>query len=374
MILYEEIVDSAETKRIEIIMKKDTLSPVYSALCQIMNADGSESDLVGRSEELFTYCSEGMATDSEKLLATLFLKSLNQKMHSEVITENIYDRIAGVSQIELFDILIAKFPFVKYSQELVNNAIVDILSEQESASIIDIGVGLGTQMVNVISRIPANSKLKKLVIVGVEPFTDALAIAEKNILALKGNVPFELSFIPVPDYVENFDFTTLNNLKGSIIVNASLALHHIKTMEERRATLKNIQALQPVSLFMIEPNVDHFESNFYKRFVNSWNHFYCLFKVIDQLEITNDQKNGLKLFFGREIEDIIGKKEEDRFEKHMPAKMWIDLLHGTGFTTCDDLLKASFVADPGVIVKNHKEGYLGFTYEDETALALIHAI
>ena len=64
----------------------------------------------------------------------------------------------------------------------MNGAIADILREQESASIIDIGVGLGTQMVNVISRIPANSKLKKLVIVGVEPFTDALAIAEKTSL------------------------------------------------------------------------------------------------------------------------------------------------------------------------------------------------
>lgn len=374
MIHFIDTIETIEERQNSKIGKTATLSTVYSALCQIMMADGLTSDLVSRSEALFTFCTADIATDSEKLLATLYLKSLNKKLHSEVITENIYNQIAGVSQIELFDILIAKFPFVKYSQELANSAIVDILREQESASIIDIGVGLGTQMVNVISRIPANSKLKKLVIVGVEPFTDALAIAEKNILALKGNVPFELSFIPVPDYVENFDFTTLNNLKGSIIVNASLALHHIKTMEERRATLKNIQALQPVSLFMIEPNVDHFESNFYKRFVNSWNHFYCLFSVIDQLEITNDQKNGLKLFFGREIEDIIGKKEEDRFEKHMPAQKWIDLLQHSGFTSCSDLLKASFVAEPGVIIQNQSEGFVGFTYNDETALALIHAI
>ena len=81
--------------------------------------------------------------------------------------------------------------------------------------------------------------------------------------------------------------TTLKDRSLSML---RLRLHHIKTMEERRATLKIFKTLQPVSLFMIEPNVDHFESNFYKRFVNSWNHFYCLFSVIDQLEITNDQK------------------------------------------------------------------------------------
>lgn len=58
----------------------------------------------------------------------------------------------------------------------------------------------------------------------------------------------------------------------------------------------------------------------------------------------------------------------------MPAQKWIDLLQHSGFTSCSDLLKASFVAEPGVIIQNQSEGFVGFTYNDETALALIHAI
>ncbi len=346
---------------------------VYQLLCEVMQMEPAQANLIQKSEELFRYCSEGMENDSAKLLATIFLKALNRKMESDVISENIYQSISGVSQIELFDILIAKFPFVKYSQQLVNDSMVRDMMNQKVVTLIDIGIGLGTQMMHVIEKAKSLPTLEKLIVVGLEPFPDALSAAENNINELKKSVDFQLEFVPVLDYAEKFDFASLDCIEGCVIINASLALHHIRTMEERMATLQNMGELHPVSIYMIEPNVNHYEPDFYSRFKNSWNHFYALFQVIDKLDITNEQKNGLKLFFGREIEDIIGKQEEDRFEKHMLATEWIQLLKTTNYKIQNSMLESPFTAIPGVQIAPQPEGFIGFTFENETALALIHA-
>lgn len=373
------MITSIEMEPITEVMHKNSLVKhtndvnVYPLLCEVIQMGPAEENLIQKSEELFTQCSEGMEDDSAKLLATLFLKALNRKMDSAVISENIYQYISGISQIELFEILIAKFPFVKYSQQLVNDSIVKDMMGQKIVTLMDIGIGLGTQMMHVIEKAKSLSELEKLVVVGLEPFADALAAAENNINELKKSVPFQLEFIPVLDYAEKFDFKSLNCVEGRFIINASLALHHIKTMEERKATLQNMGALNPTSIYMIEPNVNHYEPDFYSRFKNSWHHFYALFQVIDKLDITNDQKNGLKLFFGREIEDIIGKQETDRFEKHMLAAEWIQLLKSTQFEIQNSMLHRPFTAKPGVQIASHPQGFIGFTFENETALALIHA-
>lgn len=353
-------------------MKTATTS-IYHALSEIMSSQVYDADFVLRSETLFNRCCEGLEQDSDKLLTTLFLKAFNKKIQSNLIHENIYEHIQGVSQIELFDILIAKLPFVRYSQELVNNGIVEMMKGSEFVTILDIGVGLGSQMMNVISKAKEQKDLKKLIIIGLEPFTDALNMAQRNIESMKKEVDFDLEFMAIAEYVERFDFSTLTGIEGALIINASLALHHIQTIEKRKSTLSSLNALNPLACLLIEPNVDHFESDFFQRFKNSYQHFSSLFQVIDQLDIREDQKNGLKLFFGREIEDIIGKPEEDRFEKHMPATSWIQLLRESGFGIGDGLLKENFTADPGVEIKFHPEGYIGFTYQNETVLSILHA-
>jgi hypothetical protein len=91
------------------------------------------------------------------------------------------------------------------------------------------------------------------------------------------------------------------------------------------------------------------------------------------LNIREDQKNGLKLFFGREIEDIMGKPEKDRFEKHSPATVWIHLLKENKFSIGHSLLKESYRANPGVDISYHEEGFVGFSFQQETVLAIIEA-
>ena len=356
-------------------MSQTTQLSVYNTLNDFMKSapsfDGQSKQEI---ESFFAHCMEGMDNDSEKLLATLIIKALNKKINSEFIGENIYLGKYEISQIQLFNILIEKFPFVKFSQQITNSAIVEEMEGCKEVTIVDIGIGQGTQVMNIIEKAKYLPHLRKLNVVGIEPFADALAVAERNILALSEKVMFEINFTGINDFVENVDFTAIQNVSGKIIVNASLALHHIQSDLHRLDTINRVKEMNPDAFILIEPNVNHYEPDFHKRFQNCYRHYHHVFQVIDRIEdISNTDKNALKLFFGREIEDVIGKEEKDRFEKHEPATHWIEMLKENNFTIKNDFLKAPVKAGCGVEISYHREGFLGFTHGDETVLAVICA-
>lgn len=348
----------------------------FETLCKFMEHAPRQFDQHTKNEieTFFARCKEGMDTDSEKLLATLFLKALNQRIHSEFIGENIYLGKYEVSQIQLFDILIKKFPFVRFSQQIVNDAIIESMQDSPEVTIIDIGIGLGTQMLNIIQSARALPHLQKLHFIGIEPYGDALQRAGQAILACNGAVPFEISFTGIQDGAENVDFSTLPKYPGKLIVNASLALHHIQAGHRRSEVIAQIRQLNPEAFMLIEPNVDHYEPDFFARFKHCYAHFYSIFQVIDRIEnIEQVDKNALKLFFGREIEDIIGKEEKDRYEKHEPATRWIERLQQNGFSLPANALKAPEAAGCDVTIAHHPEGFIGFTFQEETVLAVLCA-
>lgn len=356
-------------------MSQTTQYAIYQTLSDFMkmapNFDGQSKQAI---ESFFAYCTEGMENDSEKLLATLLIKALNKKINSEAIGENIYLGKYEISQIQLFNILIEKFPFVKFSQHITNSAIVEEMQGCTEVTLMDIGIGQGTQVVNIIELSKHLPQLQKLHVVGIEPFSDALNMAQENILGYNGKVPFEISFTAIHDSVENVDFSTIQHDGGKIIVNASLALHHIQSDSMRLETIAKVKAMNPSAFILIEPNVNHYEPDFQARFENCYKHFYHIFQVIDRIEnIGNNDKNALKLFFGREIEDIIGKDEKDRFEKHELATSWIDRLNECNFSIKNNILKSPVEAGCGVEINYHEEGFLGFTHGDETVLAVIYA-
>lgn len=346
---------------------------VYQRLDAMMKSHAQHNDLPGDFNLFYRESREGMDSDSEKMLAAIMMQALSKKLNAADKNENIYLKSYEVSQIQLFNILISKLPFVKYSQGIINTAILDLLKDQSEAVIIDIGIGQGTQMVNILKEAGELKNLERLVIVGIEPFEEGIGHAEKNINAFSGKLPFELEFIAIREYIEKVDFNMLRGLPAYRIVNASLALHHIQTSGQRDKILEGINSLNPVALYLIEPNVNHFEPDFYNRFQNCYRHFSHLFNVIDAIDITQDEKNALKLFFGREIEDILGKPENERFEKHEPATHWLKRLRNQKFRISDEFADICQNPGYGVNIRFHKEGYLGFTVDHETVLAVISA-
>lgn len=353
------------------VIKFDIYNTLSSFMNQAQSFDGKSKEDI---ESFFAYCMEDMDTDSQKLLATLFIKALNKKIHSEFIGENIYLGKYETSQIQLFNILIEKFPFVKFSQYITNNAIVEEMKGSREVTLVDIGIGQGTQIMNIIELSKDLSGLEKLNVIGIEPFVDALNKAGEHILGYNGKVPFDITFRGINDFVENVDFAAIEGLNGKIIVNASLALHHIQSDLLRLDTIARVREMNPSAFILIEPNVNHYEPDFFKRFQNCYRHFHHIFQVIDRIDdISNADKNALKLFFGREIEDIIGKDEKDRFEKHEPASHWIGRLKEHNFSINKDFMKSPVEVECGVEIQYHEEGFLGFSYDTETVLAVICA-
>ena len=324
-------------------------------------------------ETLFAHCLEGLSDDSEKFLSTLFIKSLKNYIGPTSINEHIYLKKYEIPQIQLFNILIREFPFVRISQQITNGIIVNLLKQNEYVTIIDIGIGQGTQIKNLIELSKGMDNLKKLKIVGIEPFNEALIKAEESICALREQVPFELVFCGINSFAESTDFGQFANEPGAVIVNASLALHHIQSLEQRSEVISKIRAIHPLAFLMIEPNVDHYEPDFYRRFQNCYRHFYSIFQVIDRLDIDIIDKNALKLFFGREIEDIIGKRDGDRYERHEPAYRWIEKLRQSDFKIKSDYFEMPIETQMGIKIQFQKEGFLGFTFESETVLSIIYA-
>ena len=352
-----------------------SIPSVFEALDLIMKyyPDNFNEKAKVEIDTLFTHCLDGLSNDSEKFLSTLFIKSLKSYIGPTSVNEHIYLKKYEMPQIQLFNILIKEFPFVKISQQITNGIIINLLKQNREATIIDIGIGQGTQIKNLLESSKEINNLKKLKIVGVEPSKEALSKASADINSYNNKVPFEIEFIEINDFIGNVDLSETISENEVSIVNASLTLHHIQSLKERYEVIANIKKINPIAFLLIEPNVDHFEPDFYRRFQNCYRHFYNIFRVVDQLNIDIIDKNSLKLFFGREIEDIIGKRGKDRYERHEPAYRWIEKITQNGFSIKNNFFSMPFETRSGIKINFHKEGFLGFTYDTETVLSVIYA-
>ncbi len=340
----------------------------------IMAAETNGYDAV--KEEMgywYSICLNKMEKDSAYFLGTLLLGAYMGSKGNSNNKENIYLKNYDVSQIRLFEILIDKLPYVKYSQQMINQSIAQLLDEKEEATLIDIGIGLGTQVLHILNLCKGAKQLKKLVIVGIEPAAEAIANAGAAIMHMQATLPFTIEFRSIVGFAETTDLTAIDYGSSHIVVNASLALHHIQQADKRDSVFAQLHAIHPAGLFLIEPNSNHFDPDFNNRFNNCFRHFYHLFKTIDGLSILHAEKNALKLFFGREIEDIIGKPEAMRFEKHEPANHWIGRMQQAGFCMQSHRIPIAVDMEAGVNIRLHQEGYVGFSFGNETVLSLMYA-
>lgn len=355
-----------------------TQPPIYEALNRtIQRFPEHEEEIVQTEiETLLDYCLDGMHNDSEKLLATIMINSLRKHIVTDNTEDHIYLKKYEITQIELFRILIEQFQFVKYSHRIANQIICDKIGGNLQAVILDVGMGQGVQLQNLVKMLDSHSNLKKLTIIGIEPFKDALDQATSIFNNLNESAFFEIEFIAWEAFIQDIEKQELCNrldcYKGELIINSSLALHHIQTIAERENTLKNLHALDPLAMVIIEPNSDHFSPDLNIRFENCYRHFHHIFQVIDKLDISQKERNGLKMFFGREIEDIIAKPEELRFERHEPASHWSQRLKQCGFSLNTNIsFKLPHIDD--ITLDIIDESYLGFTFKDETILSVFHA-
>jgi hypothetical protein len=303
---------------------------------------------------------------------------------NEKIDDNLYLAKSGIAQIDLFRLLIEELPHVAFAQNIVNKIIVDVCAPHQRVVLLDIGIGTGLQCSTIIRELAQKSSLlQEITIVGIEPSAESLVAATKRFQELQTEIGMRLNFHPICGCAEDIsipDWTSLIDQyrHQNVVINASFALHHIKNNAQhpdmRTDIFRLLYDFQPLAVLISEPNSDHLDENFAQRFENCFHHFNFVFQLINKLAISGDEKRALKLFFGREIRDIIGNHEELRSERHELATTWIDRLRKANFQLQHNYTPYLPAANEFIGIKATSAQFLSFEYQQESLVAVMYAV
>ena len=317
-------------------------------------------------------------TDEHALLDVLFLKAIKQRLEGDNETrEHIYLKQFEIPQIVLFDILIRKMPFVVYGHKIVNEEIAEILQGVRKAVLMDVGIGRGLQVMNLIKLLKKNICLKELTIIGVEPSGEALQVASETISKIAGEVPFKIIFNSVEGMAEEANEARLQHLipqqYETFIVNSAFTLHHIQQREKRQDFFQLLKKINADHVFLLEPYSDHYTNDWKQRVLNAYHHYGTVFNVIDQLDVSAEERKGLKVFFGREIDDVAGFADSQHYERHEEGQQWVEYLRQAHFNISSFQNVPGNIDKPAIDFVQDEKGYLKMEHDGLTILSIIKA-
>ncbi len=312
----------------------DRLGRVVEAIAS-NNTAGAEAHVA----ELFAAIGDQVAPESVGYY--VFGAALARRLSPAVAEQaNLYLSQFDVPQIRLFDLLATQVPQVALTTVIANRCIARALRGSSHATLIDVGIGTGRQITSLLTLLHDEGQLpERLTLIGIEPAEWCIAVAQQNVSELAAKLGVELDFHAFSSPIEHLDqqaWAALARLCPTRpVINGSFAFHHISDIDGRDVrddVFLRLRSLDPVALVLSEPDVNHHEPDFSRRFTNSWRHFETTFRVIDGLPITQVDKDALKVnFFGREIADILGNPEGTRSERHETSASWLRRLRATGF-------------------------------------------
>ncbi|WP_428653910.1 GRAS family protein [Runella sp.] len=307
--------------------------------------------------------------EPEAMFGYVLTKAMRKHVSGEQSNEHIYVQKFEIPQIRLFELLIQQLPLAALTQRCANALLVEGLKKAENPVLMDIGIGTGMQIVNVLHLLAKQPgcQVKQVTVIGIEPFADALQTAEKSLAALQ--LPFQVMFVPLVAFIEKMILAEIQALLPShydtLFINASFALHHIQQVTQRETVFGYIRDLAPKAFILSEPVSDHFESHYATRFQNAVKHYGLVFEVIDSLEITDKEKAALKLFFSREIDDVLGHTEAVRVEKQYAPQQWLDLFKTVGFTLEKPTVSFDIQEKNGVDLRTDLPDRYAVVFKDE---------
>lgn len=324
-----------------------------------------ELDASARAEDLQYY-----------IFASALSKRLASEKHAAI---NLYLRQFQQTQISLFNLLAQRLPTVSLAAPVANTLLSRFMGGLDEVTLLDIGIGSGRQEVALLYAMAGEGVLpRKLNVIAVEPDAGSLLEAQFTLADAAEGLGVELEFVPVHKVIEDLDdedWASFAAYDAPLVVNAAFAAHHVRCTDGsslRDDLFRRLRTLDPDAVVLSEPNSDHHTSSLRDRFENAWAHFGLTFRLIDELGVGTDESAAMKMFFAREIEDILANDEDARCERHEPVDVWVERLRRAGFTPYADLdLVRAFRHD--AVRVSAREGYVGLDYGDETLVAVICA-
>ena len=358
-------------------------SPKYELLTQGLN-----QVMEGRPEEARqTLASlrnrldvDGSPEDMQYLI---FAAAVSRRLFSSKPTDefNLYLRRYEQTQINLFSLLASRLPLVPMAGAIANGLIQELVRGKETFTLLDVGIGVGRQEVALLEAMAEAKTLpRKLTIVGVEPGDSSLRDAQQALDSTAQRLGVELRFIGIAHSAEALSeehWAMLESLPGPRVVNAAFAMHHIAWRPEgedlRDTFFRRLRAWAPAGVVLCEPNSNHHRASLPERFKNCWRHLYFTFQLLEELDISRHEKNSIKDFFSREVEDIVSTvDEQQRSERHEHVSAWLDRLSRCGFQLKEKRGRVWPSTHPAISVCSER-GYVGLEYRGETIVAVICA-
>ncbi|MET8048492.1 GRAS family protein [Streptosporangium sp. NPDC005286] len=292
--------------------------------------------------------------------------------------DNLYLRRFERPQIELFDLMARHMPAVTLAGRIGGALLADHLAGRDTATLMSVGIGSGGQEAAVLTELASRGQAPgRLTVIGVDPAVDSLHQAERSIRDTR--VPLDFHHVPrFAEHMTEEDWDLVRRAPRPLVVNAAFALHHLRDnasgTDERSAFLAKLRDAEPDVLVLCEPDSDHHRVALPERFRNSWRHFHPVFRLIDALDVSAADRNAMKLFFRREVVDIVGTADdEERYERHEPAGTWLARLRGAGFRPMPAPAESVSETIPPAFIRQDPDSVrIGF--DGESILAVIHAV
>lgn len=316
----------------------------------------------------------------EDLQYYIFASALSKRLESDKAAEiNLYLRQFEKTQISLFNLLAQHLPTVALAGPLANEVLAGYMVGEDEVTLLDVGIGSGRQEVALLYLLAGQGRLpRRLNVVAIEPDAGSLLEAGSALADAAESLGVELEFVPVHKVVEELDeedWRMFASFNAPLFVLGAFAVHHVRSapgQAARDALFRRLRALEPDAVVLCEPSSNHDSSSLVERFEASWHHFGLTFRIIDGLEVDDREKAAMKMFFAREIEDILANAEETRCERHEPVDAWVRRLREAGFTPCAEWSAVSRQG-AGPVRVAARDGYLGLDYGDETLVAILCA-
>ncbi|HYO52398.1 GRAS family protein [Archangium sp.] len=317
---------------------------------------------------------------AEDMKYFLFATALARRVGvGEAQQMNLYLRRFELPQISLFNLVAERLPMVGLAGHISNDLMCGLIADHEEATLIDVGLGTGRQEVALLRKLKASgAALRRLTVVGVEPDRDSLRQAEAALSDTARELGIALRFRGLPKVIEALDeddWGMLQDNPGPRVVHAAFALHHMAAGVDRQDIFHRMRAVVPAAVVLVEPNSDHATDSLSQRFHNAWHHFSHNFELVDELGLPPRERNGIKLFFGRELEDILGAVDDSlRYERHERVETWRERLRAAGFSPVPaGRLAGSWSFEHPTVHIRQGPGYVGVGYKEETLVTVLCA-
>ncbi len=311
-------------------------------------------------------------TSNPALLGHLVSEALMSRLdRSLVASKNIYVADFDIPQIDLFYEMATAYPHIYLSHNIANVALADEMARLEAVTLLEIGIGKGTQVEQLLERLARHPRrtTRRVQLIAIDPDPANLQDASIRVRTLAGRLPFSVEIKTRLGLIEQMPIELLAGLlgrtHGELVINSAYTLHHILPAANdntvRTQVLRKLAALGPRLVTLIEPDSNHHEEGLTKRFNNCWIHFKAVFELIDEAPLEPAVKFTIKeKFFGREIRDMFGVSDAFRCERHEATTDWVERLARAGFEgatpppVADIPERCEVTSQDGVVLLGHR--------------------